>query len=317
MRIPVAFITDTNFIMQTGVAIWSLFNNRNPETEYTVYVIMAECSQEDKKKLSLLTDRGIDIRLIEVSLDKYKDIKQLAHIPIACLLKFNLCDLIANEEKIIYIDGDVYIRGDLTDLYLIELGDNYCGAVSSIEMTRCDDRIINAGVMLFNAKLVRKDNLATKLEKKRFELGDKGSMDQQTFNLMIPDRIKELPLEYNCIVNKILGYESKNYRINDLNALYKTQYKNKKQIIKSAVIVHYATTGKPWKYSWVVCGDEWYECYKDSPYGTIELKRENILQSHFKGFVRNYKNGGIKKVVKRGIWYMKAAVGKNDYTNWG
>lgn len=317
MAIPVVFITDENFIMPTGVAIWSLGESKKPETEYLVYVVMAECSEKSRAEILRAEREGLRIQVVEASLDMYRDIKQLSHIPISCLLKFNICELIPSQDKLIYLDGDILVRGDLTELYQIPLGDNVIAGIPELMMLHQDKKLINAGIMLFNAKKMREEGLAEKLAAKRRELGDKGSMDQQTFNLLLPDRAGTLPVKFNCIPNKLVGTEQKNFPLEKLNVLYHTNYATKQELLDNAVILHYATGGKPWKYSYVSCADEWYQCFLRSPYGSMKLKRKGALRTHAEGAIRNLKQGGIRGVWKRLTWYIDALRGKNQFKEWG
>lgn len=313
--IPVVFISDENFIMQTHIAMKSLIMNKNPDTEYDIFVVMAECSEAKKKELSVLASDQIHVNFVEASLEEFRDIKQLAHIPIACLLKFKICDFVKDYDKLIYLDGDIIVRGDLTKLYEIDLGDAYAAAVPSLENIHNGEKRYNAGVMLFHAKKMRENAMSQKLISYRKGLGDRGSMDQQTFNLVMGDEMKELPCQYNCIPYKLIGGEKKKYPIKELNLLFHTSYENSKQMVDNAVIIHYATGGKPWKYTYIACGQEWYAYYKASMYGNIKLKRDNKLQAHMKGFVRVVKQKGIKGIVNRLQDYIKKE--NNISGNWG
>lgn len=317
MAIPVVFITDDNFVMPTGVAIWSLGESKKPETEYLVYVVMAECSEKSRAEIMKAEREGVRIQVIEASLDMYRDIKQLAHIPISCLLKFNICELIPCQDKLIYLDGDILVRGDLTELYQIPLEDNVIAGVPELMMLHQNKQLINAGIMLFNAKKMREEGLAEKLAAKRRELGDRGSMDQQTFNLLLADRTGTLPIKFNCVPNKLFGTEQKNFPLEKLNTLYHTKYATKRDLLDDAVILHYATGGKPWKYSYVSCADEWHQSFLKSPYGSSKLKRKGALRAHAEGVIRNLRTGGIKAILKRLAWYIDALRGKNRFKEWG
>lgn len=301
--IPIVFISDENFVMQTHIAIRSLILNKAVNTEYDIYVVLAECSESKKKELKVLETEQVKVNFIDTSLEEFRDIKQLAHIPIACLLKFKVCDFIKNYDKIIYLDGDIYVRGDLTKLYNCDIQEYYAAAVPSLETIFNHEKRINAGIMLFNAKKMRDDCMSNQLIAVRKELGDRGSMDQQTFNLLMSEQMTTLPCEYNCIPHKIIGAEKNVYKIEDLNKLYQKNYKNKKEMVDKAIIIHYATGGKPWRYTYIPCSKEWYECYKCSIYGKIKLRRDTKLQAHMKGFLRVLKNKGIKGVVSRVKYY--------------
>lgn len=313
--IPIVFIADENFIMQTHIAMKSLIMNKNANTEYDIFVVMAECPDDKKQELKVLESDQVKVNFIDASLDEFRDIKQLAHIPIACLLKFKICDFVKDYDKIIYLDGDIYVRGDLTKLYEYEIGDYYAAAVPSIEMIFSNKRLINAGVMLFNARKMRTDSMADKLISVRKDLGDRGSMDQQTFNLVLEKEMTELPCEYNCIPHKIIGSEKRIYKLEALNKLYKKNYTTKKEMVDDAVIIHYATGGKPWKYTYIPCSREWYECYKLSIYGNIKLKRDNKFQAHMRGFIRILKQKGITGIIKRMKEYLSKDKGISG--SWG
>lgn len=316
--IPVVFISDENFVMQTHVAIKSMISNKNQDTEYDVYVVMAECPEEKKDELRVLGSEQVHINFVDASLEEFHDIKQLAHIPVACLLKFKICDFVEKYDKLLYLDGDIYVRGDLSELYDIDLKDQYAAAVTSLECIYLEERRINAGIMLFNARKMREKRMAEKLISVRKSLGDRGSMDQQTFNMVLADKIGELPCEYNCVPHKLIGGEKKAFPIDKLNALYHTNYLSNKDMVDHAVIIHYATGGKPWKYTWIPCGDEWYKCYLESIYGNKKLHRETRLESHGKGFVRVLKNKGLSGIWAR-IKHYTVERGKVSDTmkNWG
>lgn len=317
MKIPVAFITDEKFVMATGVAIYSLDCNRNQDTEYDVFVVMAECSAEAEQEIRKVENEHIHINIVRASLEEYQGIKQLSHISRACLLKFNLCDYINAYDKLIYLDGDIYVRGDLSKLYMHELGDSYLAGVPSLDMVFDDRKLINAGVILFDAKKMRDTHMSEILVKTRRELGDRGSMDQQTFNMVMKDKISFLPYEYNCIPNKIIGLEKRAYPIEKLNKLYGTNAASNQELVDSAVIIHYATGGKPWEYSYIKCSDEWYACFSRSPYNYIKLIRKNKFQTHLAGIRKQFKRNGIKGLLKRVIWYKNTLSGKNEYKSWG
>lgn len=318
--IPVAFISDENFIMQTSVAITSLAKNKLDTTEYKVYVIAAECSKEAEDKLKNLETlfKGIQVEIKRTGLEMYRDIRQMAHIPISCLLKFDLCDIISEEDKIIYLDGDIVVRRDLSDFYAIDLGDNYLAGVPSLDLVFSEEtKLVNAGILLFDAKKMRDNKMRDILVEKRRSLGDSGSMDQKTFNLVMKDQIGYLPYEYNCIPGKIMGAERGTYTVDKLNGLYKTNFASSKDMVDNAAIWHYATGDKPWKYSFIYGADEWYENYLASPFGEDKLNRKSAFKAHAEGVINHLKKGGIKSVINRLTDYIRTLSGKAENKTWG
>lgn len=298
--VPIAMICDDNFVMPTCVAITSMLLNKEISTKYKLHIIMAECSKESEQKIMELNSEECQITIIRRNLDEYSDIKQMAHVTKACLLKFEVSDLLPECDKVLYIDGDVIVRNDLRELYEIELGDMYAAGVKELDSLSVDNGNINAGVMLFNAKKIREDNLLPLLIDTRKSLGDRGSMDQQTYNIVFKKKYLYIPIKYNCVAARLQGKE-KTYRqgVNKINDLYGTSYKSVSQLVKDAVIIHFATTNKPWKYTFCYGAKEWYKYYKVSPYSKVPFKLRGRWNYRFYNLYIAARENGIKGIVNR------------------
>lgn len=310
--IPVVFISDDNFIMPTCVAITSLLVNKTIDTQYDVYIIMAECSDASYEKINELKEFGSPINLVRASLDEYRDIKQLAHISIACLLKFDVSELVPAYDKLLYLDGDIIVRGDLSDLYNIELGDYYAAGVKELGNMKEETGNVNAGIMLFNAKRIRDEKLNLKMREVRRGLGDRGSMDQQTYNIVTGKHYLYEDIRYNCVPPRIVDMDAKN--IERLNEVYNSHYLSAQDVIDKAVIIHYASGEKPWKYTFKPWAKEWYKYYKLSPYKDVEFKlrgiwsyrfdkiRKKIASDGLAGFIALFKERKNRRNKKVGKW---------------
>ncbi len=290
-KIPVVLISDDNFIMPTCVAITSLIVNKAPETEYEIYIIMAECSDESYSKIKELSELGTEVKLIRASLDEYRDIKQLAHISIACLLKFDVSELVPDYDKLLYLDGDIIVRGDLSELYNTDLGGSYAAGVKEIGNISEATGNVNAGIMLFNAKRIRDEKLNIKMREVRRSLGDRSSMDQQTYNIVTGKNYKYIDIKYNCIPPKIV--ECHEGDLVKINELYGSNYNSLQDIIDKAIIIHYASGEKPWKYTFKPWAKEWYKYYMKSPYKNVEFKLRGIWSYRFDKLYKGIKEHGI------------------------
>ena len=120
---------------------------------------------------------------------------------------------------------------------------------------------INGGVLLFNAQKIREENLKELFIDKRQELGDRKSMDQETFHIVFGEKKVFLQPKYNVMMDKI-DYEKKYYSLQDYNQFYGTCYKIHKEIFDSAVIMHFTGSVKPWKYKFAKGFKEWYKYYQ-------------------------------------------------------
>lgn len=315
--IPVALISDDNFIMPTCVAITSLIRNKAPDTFYEIYIIMAECREESEKRIKMLESDGCALHLLRVSLDKYASIKQLAHISRACLLKFDLCDLIPAYDKIIYLDGDVIVRGDLSELYNVDLKGSYAAGVKEMESMLEEKGNVNAGILVFNAKRIRDEKLSVPLRETRISLGDRGSMDQQTFNIVTGKDYQYLPVKYNCVIGKLIGKQRiPEYTVKRINQLYKTDYRTVDEVIEDAVIFHFATGNKPWIFTFNPGAEEWYSYYLQSPYKDVPFELRGIWAYRIEKIKNAWKENGVAGIYERLQDKLKRMFMKEKVESW-
>lgn len=298
--IPIAMITDRNFIMPTCVAITSILQNKDAETVYDFFILTVDCLEKDCNRIKKCfenSDSRLNIFISDV--EKYKCIKQIAHIPIACLLKFDICDIINEYDKILYLDGDIIVRNDLAELYNTNLDGKYAAAVKELGCSINDTENINAGIMLFNAERIRSEELSIKLYDTRIKLGDRGSMDQQTFNIVTEKQYIFLPIKYNCVPSKVIGrIRDKRISVSSVNKLYDTNYHSMKNVFDEATIVHYATGDKPWKYTFNPGAKEWYKYYRLSPYKNDEIDFDGIWKYRIKKIKNVYSQQGTRGLAE-------------------
>lgn len=182
------------------------------------------------------------------------------------LLKFYLPELI-DEEKLLYLDGDILIKKDLLELYNENIDCYYAGVVidsGSIyykhDYVKKVENYFNSGVMLLNLNLLRKEQISETLLQTKKNLKDSSLMDQNVFNIIFNKKVKLLPIKYNVLLVNLERAQSQ-YNISDINKKYDTQYNSLQEIINDAFILHFSSKDKPWIYSNIIGADEWYQYY--------------------------------------------------------
>lgn len=293
-QIPVVMICDENFAMHTCVALTSLKMNKKESTCYEVYVMAADCSEKAIKKLQEQKGKNFNVHIIQTSVKEYEIVKQVTHISIAGLLKFDICNLLPQYEKILYLDGDIIIREDLWDLYSTDIGDNYVACVVHSLGIISSEMKMNSGVMLLNATKIRDENTRDVLVKTRVELGERKSMDQETFQIVFGEKKKFVHPRYNIMMDKV-EYEKKYYSIKEFNKFYGTNYKNSKEIVDTAAIIHFTGAIKPWKYKFAKGFKEWYFYYQIAFGGQENL----VLKGKIQYLQEEFKKNGV-----RGLYWL-------------
>lgn len=282
-KYPVALICDRKYIIPTAVAITSMVCNKKPDTCYDVYIIAVDLPDSKIEKFHELRGRNVNIHVIKASSEKYEGIFSAGYItPTACL-KFELPLLIPDRDKVLYLDSDVIIRKDLSDLFDVDIDDCYAAAAKDYLLTDNFLNInnyFNSGVMLLNLKLMRENDSSSALLHLRKTKHDLKYMDQDCFNIQFRSKVTLFPVIYNCFYNSDLQKEEK-HNLDLINECFKTNYSSWADIKNDSYIIHYVGYDKPWIYYNSVSHPEWYEYFKKSPFKFYKLKLRSVKLLHF------------------------------------
>ena len=176
-RIPVFFATDENYVPYMTQTIISICENtKGPVDFYIMHESVTEESQQILSKLvSSYTDKTIEF--INLDFEGYFEGFQdnTGYITKTTYYRFLIPTLKPELDKVIYLDGDLAVEGDLIELYNQDLGEYALGAcceegIVSYHIVRSlyllsiprNHMYFNAGVLLINTKKWREDNLVEK-----------------------------------------------------------------------------------------------------------------------------------------------------------
>lgn len=312
MNINLCFVTDDGYSMPTCVTITSILMNKNKTTNYNIYILCSNVNEKNKMKFMELNQEKFNIYLIDLENKFAADDYKIPGIPATptSIYKFFIPDILKNIDKVIYLDGDIIVTSDLSELYTYELNDKILAAVKDTNGLNNKSSIynkykyFNSGLLLMNLKKMRSDNISSKLFDYR-KNGFNKLMDQDTFNFVLKDKTLLLPFKYNVQMNtlssEIMKYENynmynfKKYWVIDENC------KNIFDIMKNATILHY-TTAKPWKFYDGYGNDIWFKYYLCSPYKSEELFRESY---YIRKIINSKSYKLTKKITKIGIFKKK------------
>ncbi len=217
------------------------------------------------KSLEQIYD-NLELEIVNMG-DAFSDSKiVLKHTSTPTMYRLLLSEILPDCDRCVYVDGDVIVCDDISELFSVDINGYYVGGVRDIEaaqyITRYDyessrpdpEGYINAGLLVMNLKKIREDNLVPRF----LELA-KGKLifaDQDIINIACKDKIMYLDLKYNALVKyRFLSYKENNY------ADFVTKYFTVDEIheaIDNPAVIHYAQPVKPWHTPYVYRGDRWY-----------------------------------------------------------
>lgn len=269
-EIPIFFSTDDNYIPYLDVAVSSLIANASKDRRYRIIVLNTGLSPENVSKIKLRERDGFVIDFIDIS-DHVENIKShfkdVYHFSVVTYYRIFIASLFPQYDKIIYLDCDLVVLGDISSLYDIHLGENILGAApeqyvqntpefrryAEVALGVDPDEYVNAGVLVINLKEFRKN----RIEEKFISL-----ITDHDFDLLDPDQAY---LNYLC-KNKI--YQLPNGWNKEPMPLPCEGKKN---------IVHYALYKKPWQYDDVLDGEFFWNYAESSPfYSQIAATQANF-----------------------------------------
>jgi lipopolysaccharide biosynthesis glycosyltransferase len=254
----VAFIADNNYFLPTYVAIYSLIRNKNDKLKIDIYILSAGLSVDNVILLKKLQINDVAVKIIDIYEDNSRFVinKKDFHVSTAAILKFNLPTILKELDRVLYLDGDIIVRSDLSILYNESLDGIYAAVVKDIKPTikykpsildklsiKSHRHYFNSGMMLLNLEAMRRDDVSTKLFQYR-EFGINFFMDQDAFNVVLGDNVKYISFKFNFLYTLL-----DEFSFQDICKEYEVSFEVKSivDLINSAYIVHFASKEKPWK----------------------------------------------------------------------
>ena len=309
------------------VTILSCLTCRNPETCYDFFcLIPAAFSDECKAAFARLEQEylGCRIQFIDMK-DQFCNAGiSIPHISIPTYYRLAMPGLLREYGKAIYLDTDIIVCQDLTEMYETDLGGNFLGGVQAIgymtwkaahgyyKELGIDDlsTYINAGVTLWNLELIRRENKETELHTMAGQ--NLRCQDQDAVNLAFYKRIKMLPLKYNLMTKYMEQFTDL-----DANPLYIQIFGEAAiaEALRAPVIIHYADKIKPWADSTVPYSKYWWKYVKQLPdiFKKAICRNGRVLPA-IPGCSCRYEKGVLTRLAFCGIRLYKNKIKKAHQT---
>ena len=190
-----------------------------------------------EKRLAKLDCQIVNARVDGSHISQYK-----TNIHYSVFLRYFTATFV-EEDQALYLDCDIVVTRDLSEIFAIDLGSYPLGAVRDLGgEVYFGEQIFNSGVLLINVNYWRENDIAGQLIEMTDNLHDKVTQDDQSIlNMLFENRWMELPFAYNCIT---------------LHTTF-SDYEPEKGLYPP--VIHYLTERKPWKeYTQSIYREVWW-----------------------------------------------------------
>ena len=246
--IPVFYSCDESFLKYCMVSMSSLLKNASSGCVYRIYVLNTDisdeaqktfCEQIDSMKLSsqyeiCFEDVSENLNLIEHEFPLRDYYSKTTYY------RLLIADMHPEYDKVIYIDSDTIVQGDISELYNENIDDHYLGACHEQVMVQIDEygeyvekclgisrhNFFNAGILLINCKEFRDKQLLHRFLEELHAYDFVVTQDEDYLNLITKDHVKFLDQRWNTEIFNEISYP-----------------------IEEAKIIHYIMFCKPWHYA--------------------------------------------------------------------
>lgn len=262
--VTVAASTDRLYVQHMAALLSSTLSNASQESFIDFIVLDGGLTDADRARLLTLEARHPHCRISFVDMrNEYLDIPPNSYFTRGTFYRLSLPQILADRDRVLFLDTDMVVCGDIATLFSIELKDEILAAAPDLIMRAfCNmgvfsikesgamrancyltDKIklksprdyFQAGVLLFNLDIMRRLELAKKMTNS-LKTESYWFLDQDVLNIYSSGRVRYLDNRWNVV----------HMDENHLSALDESDRKTYDMSMQSPLIVHYAGVNKPW-----------------------------------------------------------------------
>lgn len=256
---------DAGYIHQLNVMLYSVLKN-NPDDYFKVFVLHSSLTDDDLSKTRKLIESHGEVIPINAGKFGLEDAPTTDRYPTEMYYRIFAAKFLPDDvDKVLYLDPDIIVKGNLHLLYdkplenkfyaaAVHVG-KFIGFMNSVRIGKDkDEPYINSGVMLMNLAELRKrqneDDVFQYINvyNKRLFLPDQdilSSLYAGDFIMIDPDYFNLTEWEF------AFRHDSK-------------AFKNMDWVNENTVIIHYCGRNKPWKKGYTgFLGDFYFDAEKE------------------------------------------------------
>lgn len=276
--IPIFFAVDDGYIPFLAVALESLIDNASKEYYYSIKILYTNINEENKRKINKYKCENVNIEFVDLNyyIEKVKDkLYTRDYYTKTTYFRLFIPNLYPQYNKAIYLDSDIVVLGDISELYNQEIENNLVAAAPDdvIQSTKVfqeyAEKVVgvadyrnyfNAGILLMNLDEFRKFKFQEKflylLETIKFTV----AQDQDYLNRLSKGKVKIIDKAWDK-----MPIANDNFDENNLK------------------IIHYNLAYKPWHYDNIKYKEYFWKYAKETEYydDICKIKDEYTEEERF------------------------------------
>lgn len=259
-KINILVTLDENYIPQLNVMLCSLIHS-NPANEFDVYLMHNSIRKKTLARTKkILGGRGRLIP-IDASTINTDNAPTTSRYPKEIYYRIFAAQYLPGDmERILYLDPDIIVNGDINEMYNTPMRDCFFAAASHVSglLKKVNDfrlnsgesnPYINSGVLLMNLKQLRAEQQYDEV----FEF-----IEQHKKTLILPDQ----DIISGLYGNKIISLDPDYYNMTErlyIQHLFDSENFSLDWVRSNSVIIHYCGRNKPWKTGYIGQLDVFYK----------------------------------------------------------
>ena len=263
--LPIVFTCDDAYFKYTNVVITSILHNQNKNCRYEINILSEFISEKNKEIAKRQIEKHSNFSIKFVTLKDIDSNKFFlnSYMSISTYYRLYIPQLFSHYERILYLDSDVIVDADVSELARLDFEDTLSICCSSpyiknivleggnekfplsyfTDVLKMPDPLqyFNAGVMLYNLKKMNVMGVSEKLFKALEEINEPLLQDQDILNSVLSNNggVKLISEKYNMI--RVFKITARRILLEKFKEVFGISKKN-----NWFYIYHYVGNIKPW-----------------------------------------------------------------------
>lgn len=277
--IPIFFAIDDAYTPFLAVALQSLVDNASKDYQYLIKILHTNVQEEHMKQIKKYESKNVSIEFVDLTyyIGKVKDkLYTRDYYTNTTYFRLFLPELYPQYDKVLYLDSDIIVLGDISKLYNTEMGSNLVAAAPDdiIQYNKVFQdyaelvvgvakykHYFNAGVLLMNLDELRKFKFQ---EKFLYLLGTvkfSVAQDQDYLNRLCKGRVTLISHDWD-----VMPYVNEETKPEDIK------------------LIHYNFAYKPWHFEDVAYSEYFWKYAKKTEFydEIIKTKESYTEEQKFK-----------------------------------